>query len=414
MTSLAYAALWIYVFSVPWGGVIVISSGVNVIGRLTGMAAVGLTLLAVLISGRLRRWHGFHVAALLFVIWAGWTQLYFIQGGDRLSHKFWTYAQLLLVLWMVWELAASKRRQLGLLTAYVFGAYVAAAGTILLFRSQAGMRRFAAGGADPNGIAMTLALAVPMAWYLGMTYHRPLLRWICRAYLPVGVVAIGLTGSRGGMLAGIVALLVIPLTITRLSPARLATAIAALALSGGLAVAFIPDKIVQRLATTGTSVEDLSMGGRFGIWMAGVKAFARRPLVGYGTGGFQGAVRPWGIDQVAHNSYLSVLVEQGLIGLLFYLSMFLAVFLSVRRLPRPERQFALVLLATLVMTMLPLTWEDNKAVWFVLAALLGLARAQAASSEGAVGPPLAPSAPLARSPMARRRLEPAIAPPQER
>ena len=48
---------------------------------------------------------------------------------------------------------------------------------------------------------MILALAIPMAWYLGLTYRQPLLRWICRGYVPLCVVAIGLTGSRGGVIA---------------------------------------------------------------------------------------------------------------------------------------------------------------------------------------------------------------------
>jgi hypothetical protein len=404
MHSIAYAALWIYVFSVPWGSVISIGSGVNLIGRVTGMVALGLALLAATVSGRIRRLHGFHVAAFLFVMWAGVTQLLFFQGGDRLSSKFWTYVQLLLVLWIMWELAASVRSQRGLLMAYVLGAYVVAAQTILLSRSEAGlMRRFAAGGADPNGVAMTLALALPMAWHLGLTLRHPILRWGCRAYLPIGVVALGLTGSRGGMLATVVALLIVPLSMTKLTPARLATAITLLGLSGALAVAYVPDKIVQRLATTGTEVQDLKLGGRFSIWVAGVHAFTQKPIMGYGTGGFKTAVRPWGIEQVAHNSFLSVLVEQGIVGLLLYLSMLLAVFLAVIRLPRLERRFGLVLLCTLVVAIVPLTWEDNKAVWFVMAALLGLARAQTGVTSGPVQQPLAGRP----APLARRSTSPA-------
>lgn len=377
MNAIAYAALWIYVFSVPWGSVVILTSGVNVIGKLTGMTALGLALLAATINGRIRRVHPFHIAALLFVMWAGFTQMLFAHAGDQLSSKFWTYVQLLLVLWMMWEIALSRRSHQGLLLAYVLGAYLVAADTIRVSHTQAGlMRRYAAGDADPNGVAMMLALALPMAWYLGATYRQPALRWLSRAYLPVGIVAIGLTGSRGGMLATIVALLIVPLSMTRLTPGRLATAIALLALAGTLAVVYVPDKIVQRLATTSSEVEELRLGGRFSIWVAGVKAFTQRPVMGYGTGGFKGAVRPYGIMQVAHNSFLSVLVEQGLVGLLLYLGMLVAVFLAIRRLPRLERRFALVLLATLVVAMLPLTWEDNKVVWFVLPVLLGLARAE--------------------------------------
>jgi O-antigen ligase len=376
MRSLAYAALWVFVFSVPWERVLVIP-GVGVISRLTGMVAVGATLLAVVMSARIRRWQGFHVAALLFVIWAG-AILWVNSDAPDLPLKFWTYAQLFLVLWMVWELGPTRRHQLGLLLAYVLGSYVTALETIMMFRRHGGgMRRFAAGEADPNAMAMILALALPMAWYLGITYRQPLLRWICRGYLPVGLLALGLTGSRGGLVAGMVGLLIVPLSMA-MSPARLTMAIAVLGLSGLLAVAYLPETIMQRFATTRESVEDLTLGGRLRIWRAGVRAFAQRPLTGYGTGGFKRATSPWmgGEERVAHNSYLSVMVEQGLVGFLLYSAMFVAVVLALLNLPPPERRFALVQLAALMTAMLPLTWEDSKPVWFILAVLLGLAKAQ--------------------------------------
>jgi len=136
--------------------------------------------------------------------------------------------------------------------------------------------------------------------------------------------------------------------------------------------------------------------------VAGARAFTQKPIMGYGTGGFKAAVRPYGIYQVAHNSFLSVLVEQGIVGLLLYLTMIFAVVLAVCRLPRLERRFALVLLCTLGVTMLPLTWEANKAVWFVLAALLGLARAQTVAPAGAVGEPLPERPPLGARVISRR------------
>ncbi len=294
------------------------------------------------------------------------------------------------------------------MVAYVFGSYVAALSTIMLYRRAAGqLRRFAAVESDPNNLAMTLALAIPMAWYLGMTSRNGLVRWACRAYIVVGLVAVGLTASRGGMVATFVALLIVPLTMTRLTPGRMATAIMVLMLSGAVAVAYIPDKIVQRLATTGTEVEDLSLGGRFQLWRAGVHAFAQRPMTGYGAGGWRGAVSPWlGPDpQVAHNSYLSVLVETGLVGLLLYLSMFAAVFLAMLGLPSLERRFGMVLLATLCVAMLPLSWDDQKAVWFVLAALLGFSQAIATGIGGAGGnpPPLRTAPAMRPAPPSRPR-----------
>jgi hypothetical protein len=380
MNSLAYGALWIFVFSLPWERIFMLEE-LNVITRVTGGLALGAVLMAVVASGRMRRWHLFHVAALGFWIWAGLHFLLF-SGSPKIPDKYWTYAQLLLVLWMIWELAPSEGRQRGLLLAYVLGGYVAALDTVRLYRTQGeAMRRFAAGGADPNDLAMVLALGLPMAWYLGMTYHRPILRWICRGYVPVALVAIGLTGSRGGLLATTVALLVAPLSMTRLSPGRLIMAIMLLGVAGALAIAYTPETLIQRMATTTTELEQGHIGGRGKIWKAGLDAFAQRPVFGYGVSGFINAVYPilGPMAKVAHNSFLSVLVEQGLVGFLLYLTMFVAVFRSTLRLPLLERRFALVLLATLGTAMFPLTWEHRKVVWFVLAALLGFSQARSAA-----------------------------------
>jgi O-antigen ligase len=390
MTSLAYAALWLFVFSIPWESLTAIG-GITFITRITGGLALGIAILSALVSGRVRRWRLFHVAALLFVVWCGSGVL--IHGMGQVPRKFLTFVQLFAVVWMIWELAPSKKRVLGLMTAYIFGAYVSAFNTILLYRRESGaLRRFAAGDSDPNTLAMILAMAIPMAWYLGMNSERPLFRWVGRAFLPAGVLAIGLTGSRGGMLAGLVGLMIVPLTMTRLSPGKLATAMVLLFISGGLAATYVPDTIVQRLATTGSEVEDASLGGRFKLWVAGVNAFAQQPILGYGTSGFIRAVKPalGSRAQVAHNSYLSVMVEEGLIGFLLYATMLFSVFRALLELPPLERRFTLVLLATVMTAMMPLTFEDHKSVWFVLAALMGFAQAYQDARVGRMLPQTSP------------------------
>jgi len=374
MWSIPYIALWIFVFSLPWQGVIRIG-GVAVVGRLTGAVALICALLAVVISGRFRKWQPFHVLGLLFVLWAGFGVFY--HGMPQVPNKFWTFVQLFSATWIIWELAPSTRRMRGLLTAYLLGAYVSALNTVLLLRTGAAMRRFAAGGVDPNDLAMSMALALPTAWYLGITTQRPLFRWIARGYLPIGLLAVILTGSRGAMVTALVGLLIIPLTMTKLSPGKAAAAIALLAVAGGLAVKYVPENIVARLETTGSEVEDASLGGRFKLWVAGVHAFEKRPFVGYGTSGFIPAIKPalGPMAQVAHNSYLSVLVEHGMIGLALFVTMIGTVFLSARRLPLLERRFGYVLLLTMCTAMMPLTWEDVKAVWVTMALVMGMAYA---------------------------------------
>jgi O-antigen ligase len=402
MTSVAYAGLWIFVFALPWDRLIVLP-GLNIVTRVTGALAFGLTLVVIVTSGRVRRWRVFHTAALLFVIWTG-IGVWMLQM-PTIPQKYWTFVQLFLALWMIWELALSEKRQRGLLGAYVLGSCVPALATILLYIREGGaLRRFSAGGADANSLGMTLALAVPIAWYLGLTCRRPLSRWLCRGYLPLGIFAIALTGSRGALIALMVSLLVIPLTMS-LSPGRLAAAIGLLGLSGSLVVAYIPDRVMERLSTTGSSVESLSLGGRFTLWKAGAHAFAGRPLMGYGVGGFKRAITPelGSLALVAHNSFLSVLVEEGLVGLWLYMTMLLSVFFSVLRFPRLERRFGLVLLATLGTAMLPLTWEDQKAAWFIMAALIGMSSLQVSGPSRTVRQPmLRRTVPAGRPPAAAR------------
>jgi O-antigen ligase len=407
MTAIAYAALWIFIFSVPWE-VVGAAGGVAVVARLTGAMALGIALVMVAIGGRFRTLHRFHFAMLLFLLWAG-IDLFIFRSVAELPSKYKTFLQLALVVWMIWELARSWPRVVGLLLAYVLGAYVAVGDTIRTYRTEgSALRRFSAGATDPNDLAMTLALALPMAWYLGMTHSRPLIRWVCRAYVPLGMLAIVLTGSRGGLLTALVALLVVPATMGRLTPGRLVMAGMLLFGAAVLSIVYVPDTVMQRLSTTGQEVTGGSLGNRREIWLAGIHAFAQRPLTGYGSGRFLQAVTPeLGLNaNVAHNSYLSVLVEQGLPGLVLYLLMMFAVYRAIRRLPKIERRFALILFASLCIAILPLTWEDRKPVWFILAALLGLSQAWV-SGAGVVRrppPPRAVPVPIPRVPA--RVLEP--------
>jgi hypothetical protein len=128
IVRLAYLLPWVFISLVPWEGVIRIG-GVSVASRLTGVVALAITLLAVLFTGRLRRFDALQFATIALVFTAGF-ELLLMGGNNKLPGKYCTLA------------------------------------TLLLFRSQAGiLRRFAMGGVDSNDLAMTLALARPMAWY---------------------------------------------------------------------------------------------------------------------------------------------------------------------------------------------------------------------------------------------------------
>src|SRR5690606_24436169 len=133
-----------------------------------------------------------------------------------------THVQLLLFVWAICQLSlASKSRRL-LAQAFVLGAFVTAANVAYVFifhseRVNLDGRTTALGG-NHNDVAAVLALGLVVAWWL-MTYRRNW-RWslVNLAYLPVGLFAIILTGSRGGALAASAALVAIVLSLRQVRP----------------------------------------------------------------------------------------------------------------------------------------------------------------------------------------------------
>jgi O-antigen ligase len=173
---------------------------------------------------------------------------------------------------------------------------------------------------------------------------------------------------------------------------------------GSLAAVYVPRQSLERFSTISSEVEGGHLGGRGAVWLGGLRAFAQRPLLGYGAANFKGAVAPYvGRRIVAHNSYLSVLVEQGIVGFVPWFLMFVAVFRQVRRLPPTERRFGLVLLGALGVALLPLSWEDKKPVWFVLGILAAFAEAM---RPGRTGMPIPQPHPLQAVPVPRPGMRP--------
>jgi O-antigen ligase len=371
VTNIAFGALWLFVFAVPWENVLVIP-GVGTISRLLGIVAFGIVLLHVLGTARVRRLEPFHMLALAFVAWACLGAFWAIDEG-RMELKVQRFLQLILVIWMLWELAKEPKRQRALLLAYVFGAYVAVYKTFGVYYAELGTTsvRFSAPNFDPNDLGAILTLAIPMAWYLGSTLEHMLLRWISRLYLPFGLVAIGLTASRGALLASMVALLIVPFTVRRITRGMVFASIPVAIATVFFVIKFVPATSWQRFGTTGSEVTEGSLNERRDIWMAGLQTVQYHPLQGAGPGGFDKSVNPaLGIDHAAHNSFISVLVEEGVIGLGLFLGMIGVVFLRIRGLPFLEWRFQLILMMVLVVAMLPLTWEDRKPVWFILGLLV--------------------------------------------
>jgi len=199
--------------------------------------------------------------------------------------------------------------------------------------------------------------------------------------VPVALVALLLTASRGGFIAALAALALIPWTFGRLDwRSKLVLSVLVVA-SVWLVAMLVPPSSWERLATMQS---ELGSGGTMGyrktIWNAGLNVAINHPVIGVGAGGFSLAVAPaLSRPFAAHNAFLAVLVEQGVIGLALFASLFVAAILPSWRLPPLMTRFRVVLIATLIIGVMPLNWDYVKTTWFILALL---------ASQGALAKPV--------------------------
>lgn len=323
-------------------------------------------------TGRIRRLRFFHIAVWLFVLWNIASVFWSIDVDSTVQHII-TYSQLAGMVLILWDLSISPGALKAVLQAYVLGAYIAIGSTVINYLRgiEEDNLRFAATGFNANDLGLTLALGLPVAWYLAMSGTNSnkahLLRLVNYAYFPAAILAILLTASRGSLVAAIPALFFVLASLSRprLLHRVLILAILIAALFG--VQTLVPQSSFQRLATIPSSIAEANIGDRVDIWREGVAVFSEHPLSGIGGRAFRAGVES---GKFAHNTFLSILVEVGLIGFgLFAVILAIVVFQAIRH-PRWEAAFWLTVLSVWAIGNSVHNWEDRKATWLFLSLVI--------------------------------------------
>lgn len=187
--------------------------------------------------------------------------------------------------------------------------------------------RLTGGGGDPNQQAAGYVATMFLIIGLFGVYRKAIVRtWLTIAFI---IIAVGFfaTESRGGLIAlaagAILALIIAPRQRLRIIVFGGAMGIASLILIG------LQPGAIHRIVDVGGGTS-----GRSDLWRIGAAVFRAHPLIGVGIGNFivvephyaltTGLLtRPEYINitpQIVHNTYLQLLAETGIIGLLAFLA----------------------------------------------------------------------------------------------
>lgn len=378
MRGIAFALSLVFIFLVPWEGVVHFPWGT--VAKVLGLAVGAFWLGTVIIRGRLRKLTPFHIMVFLFVIWNALSLFWSADPNRALAHLR-TWVQTLILVFIMWDLYTTQAAILAGLQAYILGAYVAVGSAVQNYLSSnayyTNYQRFSPGDTNPDGFGFILALGIPLAWYLGssnLTTSRvnTLWKFINYGYIPAAFLGLALSGTRTALIASLVGMAFGLISLTRL---RIWARIAIFLILTGAILYLWPQvqtlESFQRLGTTATELTEGTLNNRTNNWREGLETFVEHPIRGVGSNMYR-TVNSLG--KVGHNSFISVLVELGLIGFLLFAIILAIVVNQIWSHPSTwDKSFWLTIFAVWTIGSSTLTWEHRKTTWLFMSFIVASA-----------------------------------------
>jgi O-antigen ligase len=398
--KIAFLTTLVLIFTIPWETAITVSS-LGTLTRLIGFGAAGIWGVSVIISGRLRRFHAFHVAFVLFVLF-NLASVFWTVNYEFTSTRIKTFAQLAVLSWILWDLITTPEELRQVMQVFIIGAYVTIGSQLYNFFLGQTIETYSAGrfsGAGQNAVefALILSLSLPLAWYLAIS-QKPgrganILKAINFAYIPLALLATVLTASRTSLVTNVPGLLYILGTLRKIRMQYRILIFIVFIIAVIAVQPLIPQATLERLSTIGQSISGNDLGGRTKLWVEGLNIFLAHPFIGIGSNGLSA---PTVLGTFAHNTFISILAELGLVGLLLFLAILVIVFFEAIKQPEPFSALWLTVLLVWFVGVFTLTWEYTKPTWFFLSIIVisgGIYHRRTVPAENQPAPVLAASEP---------------------
>jgi O-antigen ligase len=247
--------------------------------------------------------------------------------------------------------------------------------------------RFGPGGAGPNSYSCLVAIAFFTSFFGLLRQHRMIAYLLAPVFL-YGIIA---TGSRTGLIA-LAATPLLALVVPGLA-ARLSWRILSLYVLGAAAIVVVAlvvpsvtEIALERYTTLSQIESEDTWNGRWSLWQGGLDVFTSHPVLGVGEGNFAEAAMKYSesvqahsahkdeVAGVAHNTFLGVASQLGLVGLILFLGVLFFAFKTAAPLARRSGLGAGILLGLIVSMIagMTLSWEGEKIVYILFGSVLAL------------------------------------------
>jgi len=362
---------------VPWEEYFVIPYVVSM-AKVMGLLALVLGIAKMAFSGRLRVPP---LPMLFFALFVGWCLLAVNWSIDpeKTFLRTTTYVLLFTFVWLTWELADTPGHQKSIMRGYVIGTAFLVFNVYLnqigMGLQEASITRATAEDANPNGVAAACIGACQFALFLITRREKGRFEfpnWVYWGFIAAAGIVIPMTGSRTGFVAAIPAVASFyPVLLKATKKSGLKNAMMLIIIIAGIGVA-VPQLVsmaLLRRVTEGIQADTFQK--RVGAWQRGLHEWSKTPFLGVGPGTYSVAgLAPGEREMAAHNSFVSVLVETGVVGASLYFVFWVLVIRRILRMPKDDRFFWLVFLASLLPIMITGSNETNKYCWMVGALVL--------------------------------------------
>jgi O-antigen ligase len=205
--------------------------------------------------------------------------------------------------------------------------------------------------ANHNDYTYAIILSLPFLYFLRRASESFLLRTVLAVFMAGGVVGIFLSLSRGGMIG-----LVFEVILLALMTGSNLKKVLSLVVLAGVGLVAIQTQYARRAAISANYTAEDAETSRFELWKAGQNAFLAHPILGIGSNQFREYSHEYGEisgdnrNKNTHNTFLEVLVNNGLVGFAVFLLLIRSIVRELKgAAPRvDEGRFEAVRLAALV------------------------------------------------------------------